>query len=256
MKTVIFTENEKIFTVPLLFEVMQRVGSRRLSVCSVVISKHYGKDTGISTFKKYYWLLGVKGTSWIIFNFLRFKLQELLNVNPKNNIDVLKKIYNFELLEIDDINQLKFEEYLIRLKPDLGISLSFGQIFSENIISKFKNGIINLHASLLPKYRGLMPNFWVLYFKEENTGVTVHKITSIIDGGEIISQIAFTIPKNITYVQLVRLSKSKGILALSWALDSIKNSNSQKKVQNGGEYFGFPKKEDFLKYHKDGGKFI
>lgn len=75
------------------------------------------------------------------------------------------------------------------LLPDLMVVSTFNQIFPQEVISIPRLGVINLHPSLLPKYRGPTPTAWVLINGEKETGVTAHFIEDErIDSGRIITQ--------------------------------------------------------------------
>ena len=97
---------------------------------------------------------------------------------------VLEKISNQNSIPFKitrNINSIKNVNYLIKLKPDLIISMSYDQIFKERILKFFKNKIINCHAGLLPSYRGRNILNWVLINGEKNFGITVHKVNNFID---------------------------------------------------------------------------
>ena len=70
------------------------------------------------------------------------------------------------------------------------------KILSKKIISKYKNKILNIHPSLLPKYKGLDTHKRVILNKEKFTGCTVHIVTSKLDSGKIILQRKIKILKN------------------------------------------------------------
>jgi|LGOV01.1.fsa_nt_gb methionyl-tRNA formyltransferase len=74
------------------------------------------------------------------------------------------------------------------LNPDIIVSVNFNQIIGEQLIAVPKLGCINVHASLLPKYRGRAPLNWAILNGEEQVGVTVHYIDKGIDTGDIILQ--------------------------------------------------------------------
>ena len=87
------------------------------------------------------------------------------------------------------LKETKACELLRALSPDLIVVSTFRQIIPEDIISIPKLGIINIHPSLLPRYRGPTPTHWVLANREKQTGVTVHFIEDErIDSGRIIAQ--------------------------------------------------------------------
>ncbi len=83
---------------------------------------------------------------------------------------------------------------------DLGISVYFDQIFRKQHIGHFKL-LLNVHNSLLPKYRGVRPINWALKNGETHHGVTLHQITSGIDEGPILAQEKFEIDPEVDEVK-------------------------------------------------------
>ena len=73
-------------------------------------------------------------------------------------------------------------------KPDILITCAFGQILSEEILNIAPQGTINVHASLLPKYRGAAPINWVVVNGEKETGISIMKTELGLDSGPIILQ--------------------------------------------------------------------
>ena len=94
--------------------------------------------------------------------------------------------------EINNPNEIEFENLLKTLKPDLIINQS-QYIIKKNILSVPKIGVINRHNALLPKNRGRLTPFWVLYNEEKFTGVSIHFLDEKIDSGDIIVQKKFKI---------------------------------------------------------------
>jgi methionyl-tRNA formyltransferase len=74
-------------------------------------------------------------------------------------------------------------------KADLGLLASYGQILTEKEINHFQFGILNVHPSLLPKYRGGKPVVPTLLNGDETTGVTIIKLVEKVDAGPIIGQV-------------------------------------------------------------------
>ena len=95
---------------------------------------------------------------------------------------------NIPVLRPDDVNQAEFIERIRDFHPDLLISAHFRQIFSQPLLSTAKYGGVNLHTSLLPKYRGRAPINWVIIQGETETGITLHKMKQKVDCGEIYIQ--------------------------------------------------------------------
>jgi methionyl-tRNA formyltransferase len=74
------------------------------------------------------------------------------------------------------------------LAPDLLVVAAYGQILSKDVLSVPARGGINVHASLLPKYRGAAPVAWAIYHGEKKTGVTIIKMSVSLDAGDMLAQ--------------------------------------------------------------------
>lgn len=97
------------------------------------------------------------------------------------------------------------------LRPDLFVVAAYGQILSPEVLGVPTRGGINVHASLLPKYRGAAPVQWTIANCEKETGVSIIQMSPTLDGGNILA----------TVVTPVSRKKPQGISKLgflSWAL--------------------------------------
>ena len=123
----------------------------------------------------------------------------IISNNPKSiglkyaNIFKIKKKV-FALKKIADEKKILFE--LKKNKIDLICLAGFMKILSKGFIKRFKGKIINIHPSLLPKYKGLNTHRRVLENKEIYTGCTVHHVNSNLDSGKIILQKKIKVLKN------------------------------------------------------------
>src|SRR5438132_1204350 len=77
--------------------------------------------------------------------------------------------------------------------PDLLVVAAYGQILSREVLSVPPQGGINVHASLLPKYRGAAPVAWAIYHGESRTGVTIIRMSVALDAGDMLAQEAIDI---------------------------------------------------------------
>ena len=91
-----------------------------------------------------------------------------------------------------------FELLDSQLKPDIGILASFGEIIPREVLNYFPHGILNIHPSLLPKYRGASPVRAAIAAGEIETGATIIKLDEKLDHGKIISQFKSEIEKDDT----------------------------------------------------------
>ena len=99
----------------------------------------------------------------------------------------IAKENNLNLIEPESLKSVDFHKQLSGLSPDVFVVVAY-RILPRSLIELPKNGAVNLHASLLPKYRGAGPIQWSLMNGDKATGVTIFQITSKVDTGDILLQ--------------------------------------------------------------------
>jgi methionyl-tRNA formyltransferase len=97
------------------------------------------------------------------------------------------------VLQPESINTPEGVDSLRTLQPELLVVAAYGQILSNDVLNAAPLGGINVHASLLPKYRGAAPINWALYHGETRTGVTIIRMSTALDAGDILAQEAIEI---------------------------------------------------------------
>ena len=106
-------------------------------------------------------------------------------LNFADQFKIKKKIFNFKNIKIEEKKILKF----LKEKKIKFICLAgFMKILSKNFIKKFDGKIINIHPSLLPKYKGVNTHIRAINNKDKFAGCTVHYVTQKLDSGKIILQ--------------------------------------------------------------------
>lgn len=104
--------------------------------------------------------------------------------NPMREVAVTRGI---EVLCPDDVNSEAARKQLASLRPDLYVVCDYGQILSPETLSVPPLGGVNLHGSVLPKYRGAAPVHWAIWNGDRGTGVTVIHMTPKLDAGPVLS---------------------------------------------------------------------
>ncbi|HKC14438.1 MAG TPA: methionyl-tRNA formyltransferase [Patescibacteria group bacterium] len=116
----------------------------------------------------------------------------------EKNFEVLKAFRNPKELTNEEIEKLK------NIEPDIFVVASFGKIFSKEFLEIPKFGSINIHPSLLPKYRGTTPVQTAILNGDKTTGVTIIKMDGKIDHGPILAQKEVEIFPNETAPELLQ----------------------------------------------------
>lgn len=138
--------------------------------------------------------------------------------------------HNIPVYQMNSIKE-EYQELLV-LKPDLIITAAYGQIVPEEILNLPRLGCINVHASLLPKYRGGAPVHYAIINGEEVTGVTIMYMAKKMDAGNIISQATVEIAHDETTGQLYDRLSEVGADLLVDTLPSIINQTNESIAQD------------------------
>ena len=123
--------------------------------------------------------------------------------NPNENIwfgsvAELAGEYNIPVFAPESVNHPVWINRIRAMKPDFIFSFYYRDMAGEELLAIPAKGAINLHGSLLPKYRGRVPLNWAIINGETETGVTLHYMTKKADAGDIISQEKIAIDDNDT----------------------------------------------------------
>jgi methionyl-tRNA formyltransferase len=102
------------------------------------------------------------------------------------------------ILQPEKVRESIFEEIIRRLRPDLFVVAAYGQILPKSVLDIPRHGSVNVHASLLPKYRGAAPIAWAILKGEETTGVTTMMMDEGMDTGDILLQKSIPIEEDET----------------------------------------------------------
>ena len=122
-------------------------------------------------------------------------------------------------------------EKIKELKPDVIVVVAFGQILSQEILDIPQYGSINVHGSLLPKYRGAAPIQWSIINGDNVTGITTMYMDAGMDTGDMIQKYEINIEENDTYGTLYEKMKILGGKAIVETLEKVADGTVQRKKQ-------------------------
>ena len=254
MRIVIITQDEPFYLSKSLKHFINLLPKKHKIVGCVVSSvSPFGKQ--VSFFQKAIQTLNVFGWKFFVYYTVKFIFSKF---NRANSLHFLLKRNNIKKIILEfSINHEKSIELLKEYKPDLLISILGNQIFKNEIINLAPKGCINLHTALLPKYRGLMPTFWVMKNDEKFTGVSIFYVNEGIDTGPIIIKKRVEIG-NRTQEELIKHTKKIGMEAIVEAVEIIELGDVQTLKNNDSEmtYYSFPKKEDVAIFQKRNKRFF
>jgi methionyl-tRNA formyltransferase len=136
------------------------------------------------------------------------------------------------ILDPEHVNRPESQEPLARLAADLLVVCDYGQILSAATLATCRYGGINLHASLLPKYRGAAPIQWAIYHGETETGVTIIHMTPQLDAGPCVAQERVSIGPEETAAELEPRLAIVGARLVCQTIDAIEAGTVQSLPQD------------------------
>ncbi|MBU1026777.1 MAG: methionyl-tRNA formyltransferase [Candidatus Margulisbacteria bacterium] len=137
-------------------------------------------------------------------------------------------------------NNKVFVSLLKSLNPDIIVVVAYGMLLPKEILDIPKYGCLNVHASLLPKYRGAAPVQWALLKGEQETGITVMRLNELLDTGDIIFQEKVEIDDNDNAITLLDKLFDLGKGTLLKALGQIENGTVKYIKQNDSQATNAP----------------
>ena len=174
--------------------------------------------------------------------------------HPYSAVDVARR-YNIPIYRPPKINATEFVTTLRdKIRPDLLISIAASQILAKDVLEVPPLGCINLHSAPLPRYQGMMPNFWTMFHNEPEAAVTVHYMVEKLDAGDIIVQRPVPIYPTDSLHDLMVRSKLVGVRALLEAAEQIEQGTVQRQPMNTSlsTYFSFPRRVDAQRLRRMG----
>lgn len=130
------------------------------------------------------------------------------------------------------VKSAEFLTILEELAPDLIVVVAFGQILSPVVLAIPRLGCINVHASLLPRYRGAAPMQWCLINGEKVTGVTTMFMDAGLDTGDMLQKIEVPIPSDMTLAELHDILSERGAELLTTTVLALQQGTLRREKQD------------------------
>lgn len=263
LKVIFITQNEPFYIPRYLEKTLSRLG-RGVEVMKVyALPPNLPGMNFFQTVRYFFLYYGPVVFAYVVFLRSYYLIKDFLgNIFKINNnfynVKLVCRKYGTLFSSINDINSKNVLSEIRKLRPDVIFSLASPQIFGNELLSMPLRSCLNIHSSLLPKYRGVNANFWTLLKEEETTGVTIHYMKQKIDAGKILLQKKLKIQKdwslNDLYWHIIEL----GSAAIAEGLRILKEGK-EAPLENdipAGSYFSFPSKADVIEFRRKHKRFF
>ena len=203
--------------------------------------------------------VGVRCLSVLLAHGVDVQLVVTHRDNPNENIwfdsvAELAALHKIPVITPDNPNTPEVVAQIRALQPDFFFSFYYREMLKRELLEIPKRGALNMHGSLLPKYRGRVPVNWAIIHGETETGSTLHYMTEKPDNGDIVAQQAVPILPNDTALQVFQKVTVAAEIALNDVLPALLTGTATRVKQDlsKGGYFGGRKAEDgVIDWNKD-----
>jgi methionyl-tRNA formyltransferase len=254
----VFTQNEPFF-LPATLGIIAR--GLEGDIAFMVVASPMSSTSGrMGILWRYAGFLGLRGALITAGRILASRLGPLTGRRPRGrdhwSVAEVGGMYGIPCYRVADVNGAEIERILGRHPADLLVSVSCPQIIRSGTRKRFGAGAVNVHSGPLPRYRGLMPGFWVLHQGEKTTAVTVHDLTAGIDAGGILLQREIGIEPGETWDRLLRRTKKAAGHAVVDAVSLLRDGEVSRRPNDDerSTYFGFPTRRDVRAFRRAGGR--
>jgi len=195
--------------------------------------------------------VGVRCLSVLLAHGVKVPLVVTHTDNPDENIwfDSVARLaaeHDIPIITPDDPNAPEIVEQIRALQPDFLFSFYYRNMLKAPLLAIPKRSALNMHGSLLPKYRGRVPVNWAIIKGEKETGATLHYMTEKPDNGAIVDQQAVPILPDDTALEVFHKVTCAAEIALNRCLPALIAGTAQALPQDlsKGAYFGGRRAED------------
>ncbi|MBQ3089200.1 MAG: methionyl-tRNA formyltransferase [Oscillospiraceae bacterium] len=151
------------------------------------------------------------------------------------SVKVVAMEHDIPVLQPVKVREPQVLEQLAAFQPELIVVVAYGKILPREIFELPPMGCINVHSSLLPKYRGAAPINWAVINGDEETGVTIMDIAEALDAGDMIAKASTKIDPDESVETLHDRLAEMGAQLLSETVDAIANGSARRTPQNESE---------------------
>jgi methionyl-tRNA formyltransferase len=260
---IVFVTQEDPFYLPCFFDEFYRIAAKRtrladahgatVELAGIMIQRPLGNRTKSGLLKRMWRLYGSFGLARQV---LRYAYRR--GAPWHHGVAEQASRAGVPVLGLRNANGSKFVSFVKQNDIDLVVSVSAAQIFKTQILHAPRLGCINLHNAPLPRYRGMLPNFWQMYHDEPYSVLTIHSMVEDLDKGNVLLQRSTRIEEGMSLENLIRRTKTRSARALWNVLDGFAHAtlSPEPLPTDGGSYFSWPTRAEAREFRRRGKRLL
>lgn len=250
LKVLFITENDPLYVIQFFDVFFSEYPRTEFDICAITVADAFHEPIW-KTARRMLRFYGM-------IDFLRLSLRYVRVKLSGRSIQTLAEDTGIELLTTTSVNDPNYVDKVRNLKPDVIVSVAAPEIFKSDILSVARLRCINIHSGRLPKYRGMMPNFWQLLSGEPYATITVHDMVPRLDAGDVLGTREFTLREHDSLDRVITGTKQEGARLMIDVLRRIATGEAVPVPLDMGEahYYSFPKPEDVKALRRRGHRML
>jgi methionyl-tRNA formyltransferase len=245
MRIEFLTQDDPLYILPFFDEFLRNYTSE-FDILQISCCPTMGKRSRFQLLRELMALYGVGGFVRLLARTAQSRLLGRLPKGPNArkfySLQQLSGAFRIPYKKIGNPNSDEFVDSVRQRSADLIVSVACPYILKEKLLSMPPQGCVNIHHAPLPRYKGMMPTFWQMLYREKTVGVTVHFMAAKVDEGAALLQEELAIEPGEALDHLIRRSKRHGAHCMARALRMLSTrSYTLIPLDSGrGSYFTFP----------------
>ncbi|MHC4428869.1 MAG: methionyl-tRNA formyltransferase [Planctomycetota bacterium] len=250
LRVLLVTEDDPLYVVRFFEVFFAECPRREIEICAITVDRAF-REPLWKTARRVMRLYGPVGFVRLGLRFLACRLQGA-------DIETLSRRSGIRSLPTTSVNDPDYVGKVRTLGPDLIVSVAAPEIFRTEILGAARLGCVNIHSGRLPKYRGMMPNFWQMLHGESRAVVTVHEMAEKLDAGAVLGTLEVPIRPRDSLDRVITDTKRQGARLMIDVLRRIAagEARPQPVDMSEAEYFSFPKPQDVKAFRKRGHRLL
>lgn len=250
LRVLLVTEDDPLYVIRFFEVFFSEYPRQEFEVLGITIDAAF-HESKLKTAKRMWGFFGPIDFWRLLFRFAMVKLSRV-------SIGTLAHKAGIPLIPATSVNDPGYIERVRAMKPDVIVSVAAPEIFKKGILASARLGCVNIHSGRLPKYRGMMPNFWQLLEGEKCATVTVHEMAEKLDAGAVLDTFEFPLRESDSLDRVITETKREGARLMIRVLRQLAAGTTHPKPvdMTGAQYFSFPKPADVAKFRQRGHRML
>lgn len=250
LRVLLVTEDDPLYVIRFFEAFFEQYPRDEFEVVGITVAKAFHEPL-LKTMRRMWRFYGPVDFMRLCARFAMVKLRG-------RSIETLAIRNGVQPLPASSVNDPAYVDRVKLLGPDVIVSVAAPEIFRRDILGAARLRCLNIHSGRLPKYRGMMPNFWQMLHGESHAVVTVHEMVPKLDAGDVLGTLEFQIQQRDSLHRVITETKRAGAALMIQVLRQLADGSARAQPLDMSQagYFKFPTPADVKAFRRRGHRLL